>query len=455
MTKSRSIDLLLISACALPYTLFLGIAAQAIGLYLFGALLPTVAVVKMKITLPRRHLRILGLALLIVWITFPLANLLNIVFDSQLNWQWKVIFKSNCPSSVGILGIYFLILSYLRFSYAPEVRILSAEKLWTSLAFRTLLRHWKLAGLAFLSFIVLQLFTGINLRRNVEDVDQYLMFGSVYRVWGLYGHQLSLASVCLAHGIFFAWLLRQAYHRPEIKSIDAKILAPIKKDLASIGLINAFILAATGGRTATIIFAVTVCLVFISKELLRRFSWALISMVVSCAVFIYLRLKPFLADPQDFEMKFQRISFWRVHWRIFLDHPWIGRGFGVLQAGERVEYYNRLGYENLKDKFNAHNFYLETLTNLGVIFTAVTAAALYRAAKEMWLFCKKYHATIIGQGFALSLVMNALHGFTQNTFFDSHVVFGYWYLFIPFFWLIIFSPFVEQQEITTEVRRFP
>jgi O-antigen ligase len=109
-------------------------------------------------------------------------------------------------------------------------------------------------------------------------------------------------------------------------------------------------LAATGGRTATIIFAVTVCLIFISKELLQRFSWALISMVIACAVFIYLRLKPFLDDPKHFEMKFQRISFWRVHWRIFLDHPWIGRGFGVLQAGERVEYYNRLGYENLKDQ---------------------------------------------------------------------------------------------------------
>jgi O-antigen ligase len=445
MTKSRSIDLLLISACALPYTLFLGITAQAIGLYLLGALLPAVAAVKMKIPLPRRHLRILGLALLIVWITFPLANLLNIVFDSQLNWQWKVIFKSNCPSSVAVLGTYFFILSYLRFSDAPEVRILSAKTLWTSLAFRTLLRHWKIAGLAFLSFIVLQLFTGINLRHNIEDVDHHRMFGSVYRVWGFYGHQLSLASVCLAHGIFFAWLLRQTYHNAEIKNGDPNMLAPIKRDLVTIGLINAFILAATGGRIATVIFALTVCLIFISKELLRRFSWALISMVIACAVFIYLRLKPFIDDPQDFEMKLQRISFWRVHWRIFLDHPWIGRGFGVLHAGERVEYYNRLGYENLKDKYNAHNFYLETLTNLGVIFTAVTAAALYRAAKEMWVFCKKYNATIIGKGFALSLVMNAVHGFTQNTFFDSHVVFGYWYLFIPFFWLIVFSPFVEQE----------
>jgi O-antigen ligase len=445
MTKSRSIDLLLMSAYALPYTLFLGISAQAIGLYVFGGLLPAIAAAKMKITLPRRHLRIVGLALFIVWMTFPLANLLNIVFDSQLNWEWKVIFKSNCPSSVAVFGGLFFILSYLRFSYGPEVRILSAKQLWTSHAFRTLLYHWKIAGLVFLSFIVLQLFTGINFRGNVEDVDQHLMFGSVYRVWGFYGHQLSLASVCLAHGIFFAWLLRQTYQNAEIKIIDATILAPIKKDLASIGLINAFILAATGGRTATIIFAVTVCLIFISKELLQRFSWALISMVIACAVFIYLRFKPFLDDPKHFEMKFQRISFWRVHWRIFLDHPWIGRGFGVLQAGERVEYYNRLGYENLKDKFNAHNFYLEALTNLGVIFTIVSVAALYRAAKEMWVFCKKYQATIIGQGFALSLVMNALHGFTQNTFFDSHVVFGYWYLFIPFFWLIVFSPFVEQQ----------
>jgi O-antigen ligase len=445
MTKSSSIDLLLISLCALPYTLFLGITGQAIGLYLFGALLPALAVVKTKITLPFRQLRIFGLALFIVWLTFPVANLLNIVFDSQLTWDWKVIFKSNCPSSVGLFGMYFFILSLLRPFNAPEVGLLRANTLWTSLAFRSLLHHWKIAGLIFLCFVVLQLFTGINFRGNIENVDQHLMFGSVYRVWGLYGHQLSLASVCLAHGVFFTWLLRQTYHSPEIGKIDAKMLAPIKRDLLSIGLINAFILAATGGRIAAIIFALTVCLIFISRELLRRLSWALISMVIACAVFIYLRLKPFLDDPQDFEMKFQRISFWRVHWRIFLDHPWIGRGFGVLQAGERVEYYNRLGYENLKDKYNAHNFYLETLTNLGIIFTAVAAAALYQASKAMWLFCKKYNATIIGQGFALSLVMNALHGFTQNTFFDSHVVLGYWYLFIPFFWLIVFSPFVEQQ----------
>jgi hypothetical protein len=197
---------------------------------------------------------------------FPHGESANIVFDSQLNWDWKVIFKSNCPSSVGVFGGFLFILSYLRFFYGPEVRILSARQLWTSQGFRTLLYHWKIAGLVFLSFIVLQLFTGINFRGNVEDVDQHLMFGSVYRVWGFYGHQLSLASVCLAHGIFFAWLLRQTYQNAEIKSIDATILTPLKKNLASIGLINAFILAATGGRTATIIFAVTVCLIFISKE---------------------------------------------------------------------------------------------------------------------------------------------------------------------------------------------
>jgi hypothetical protein len=170
------------SACALPYALFLGISAQAIGLYVFGGLLPAIAAAKMKITLPRRHLRIVGLALFIVWLTFPLANLLNIIFDSQLNWEWKVIFKSNCPSSVGVFGGFFFILSYLRFSYGPEVRILSAKQLWTSRPFRTLLYHWKIAGLVFLSFIVLQFFTGINFRGNVEDVDQHLMFGSVYRV---------------------------------------------------------------------------------------------------------------------------------------------------------------------------------------------------------------------------------------------------------------------------------
>jgi hypothetical protein len=66
----------------------------------------------------------------------------------------------------------------------------------------------------------------------------------------------------------------------------------------------------------------------------------------------------------------QRIPQWKVAWREYEPHPWLGSGLGTYER-----WWNQLRPTNSKVR-NAHSLYLETLAELGPVGLSVLAVAL-------------------------------------------------------------------------------
>ena len=64
--------------------------------------------------------------------------------------------------------------------------------------------------------------------------------------------------------------------------------------------------------------------------------------------------------------QFDRIAFWKVHWNMFLDRPWLGHGTAMTNS-YRIPWYEQIGLFNFRKPYPAHNMYLQMLVEGGVL----------------------------------------------------------------------------------------
>lgn len=141
-----------------------------------------------------------------------------------------------------------------------------------------------------------------------------------------------------------------------------------------------------------------------------------------------------------------RSSLYAHAWRLFLDNPWFGIGWGNYR-------YTTVGTVTIKTEMEAHNVYLQLLTETGIvgffllmipisILFAVTLSGIRRLKKEdreSWFPLLSYSLTY--QIFFL------LYGLTGNPFFDPS------FLMMYFFSCAIPMAFIRFREQQTPLHR--
>jgi putative inorganic carbon (HCO3(-)) transporter len=117
-------------------------------------------------------------------------------------------------------------------------------------------------------------------------------------------------------------------------------------------------------------------------------------------------------------------------WHVFLDHPILGVGPGQFAKHYSSDYVNRVGAIEQRKNYLAHNLYLETLAERGLIGTAcflsIPVAIMYGLWKERTRL-KRSHPELAfaASGFSLSLA-----GFAISSIFE-HLAYQ------RYFWLLL------------------
>lgn len=451
----------------LPFFLYVGVAGQVAGLYVFGLFLPGVLLAKQmesvsngddKLFESKRRLQALGLlrniglALIGLFAVFVATNFLNQWFApgetiAQVPrplLTLKQIFSSRFSTSLVFTGLFLIVLWALlsrrvqnqlqhnRLNERPaadEVHGLFDSFLWGSVFSISII----------LVYVLFQVATGFDYRLAGEILgEQNKLTATLYRAFGLYGHPLSLASVALAMFSFWwgtLWM-RLQNEWGQFKLTDAHKVRNEKFHLNKthfaivwLSFVNLMFVALSGGRTAlavACVFLLVLPMTAVLPKHLAKVRNLFVLMIAALGLVVMFpalsRLTNLVSSILD-GAHFDRFTFWKVHFKIFTENPIWGQGSAWLDAYARSAYYDAMGYQTLHDKFNAHNFYLEVLAGAGVFgFVAIAALLLYLAGNIARLvFSNVSPNKYLSVCLFYALLANLLHGLTQNTFFDAHV----------------------------------
>jgi hypothetical protein len=400
----------------------------------------------------------------------------------SIQWKWPGIFQSNFPSSLFFGGLALILLTLSSRSLTAGSKNNSMDPVIKSRDDKTQPQNDKtqpqndktqqrndkiqplksfliglsFSSIAFLCALIYQHNSGIDLRslfrHHIEYLGQNDTFqNGTFRVYGFYGHPLTAAGVTLTYAVF-SWTLLWSWlgkNRPALWSFipfQNKKILPILI-LTSIAIANFIGLTLSGGRTATLagaILFVVIPLAFYSKKSILKISFVLFSL--SCIAFLFLKNSAFLErivstlhtvlKTDSLDKGNNRLIFWKVYAKMFQDTPFFGQGNYWLKQGVRDEYYNRLGYENLLEKFPAHNIYLEILGSSGIFGMLWIAACLFILFKTLKkeIFTKDKNLAALLACFSFAFIANFIHALTQNVFFDSSVVYIYICLLVICMW---------------------
>lgn len=450
----------------LPFFLCLGISIQATAVYLLLLGCPLFALILYRQSLPTIFPRISWI-LLGLYGLFPLTSILAwliphdsvpVGFSYQEVLNWNSIFTSRFPSAFLVIPIIFLMMgvwlkrrshtAFRKSAFAGGVEPL-ASYLW-GLA---------ISGLCFYLFLRIQYQTGIDWKLffktghwgalSLSEAFSATAGDKVYRTIGLYGHPLTVAGVCL--NLFaFSWTLFWFCWFKGVRTTRGLGLPLF------IAVVQGACLPMAGGRTALVAagivaLAVPVLLSFFlnSRSLRRKLETTLITVVLLLPVAgvmgwgtlnhteIGQRMQKSVASLTtrgQLEGNNNRTIFWQVYTAMFKDSPVFGQGYFWVQKGLRTAYYNQMGYTNLKEKFPAHNVYLEVLGTSGLFGFFSAGILVFLLLKRLRRYACQSHLQGPFLGFIVSICANMIHGITQNVFFDSTVVYSYLALLLIILW---------------------
>jgi O-antigen ligase len=247
-----------------------------------------------------------------------------------------------------------------------------------------------------------------------------------YRSFGLYSHPLTLAYVL---SLLFPFSLRLlvAQHRQIRNWVTVAFLTTV--------------LILNESRTVQLASAVVglsiVCL---------RSTGRVRLILTTIAVFVFLGVAAFenpirtkfirtYTDAQSRltqgDLPDDRLIFWTVHLNLAKERPWFGWGAEIPDE-VRIRAYDNAGYSGIKDKYNAHNLYLQALVEGGVgglmlIVSIFTMAIL--VCRNVYHNTTNLNSRLIADGATFSLITFMLASFTQNSIYDSEVRFSLTLLF--------------------------
>jgi putative inorganic carbon (HCO3(-)) transporter len=151
------------------------------------------------------------------------------------------------------------------------------------------------------------------------------------------------------------------------------------------------------------------------------------------------RIQNTVANFQNGQIE-NRVHFWKTYLAMIADRPLVGQGAYWIETGLREAYYDRLGFASLNEKFNAHNIYLESMANIGIVGALLACALLWGIFKVLGNFASQataFEPRLLFRALGAGLFANLLHAFTQNVFFDSNVLIPFLALFWVCFWLSV------------------
>ena len=425
----------------LPAFVYIGVAGQLSGLILVGIIWAYFHTKESQNTTISKHVFFLGLTFIGSWLLFPLSDLINSLWGGPDTLrihlagseQPFIVYKSQLPSSWLVTGIALICISLRNRSTKindPSKTIRTFEN--------SFYNGLIIFSVLFCVYFVTQYITGFDYRRpdlNLGPANQ--LNNGLYRVFGLYGHTLSFSSVGLAMGTFFA-----AMHTREQRS------KTLKYKFFFLAILHYFFVFIGGGRVSSIIAGlVSIAWLIYSFRHKIKMKYILVNASILSIVLgllfygsgIFSRLLLMLEKGADGQIgiNFPRMVFWKVHWNMFLDSPLIGHGAGRLREFVLTAYYQISGFGSYFRQYNAHNIYLETLANIGLIgfFSLLALLALG------WNYLKQLSSRVFSSDiracFIMAVLANAMHGLTQNVFFDANVMSVYLVLFWFVFWVHI------------------
>lgn len=475
------------SLALLCFSLFLGVAAQSAGLYVFAIVLPAwFALSKRAVPAPMSKVAThLGLLFLGLWALFPLANLVG--FFSEVpslaapsyfrEWpqKWSAPLESRLSSAWLVSGVCLLAIAGV--VRARPARSVSVEEMHLEESPR-LLRVFLLAlvsaTLVWTAALAVQHITGISFQtKSAYLLPEHRMPSGFFRAFGFYGHPLSTASVGLA--LFsFLWFLTWAFAEAH-GALDEKHSGkgPLRNPLALFpkapavasfvcfacaSVASLLAVAMSGGRTALgVALLVAVALPFSVRlkgvaKTLRLGGAAMAGLSAVGLVFfsgIAERMAAALQNASSGVLE-NRVHFWSVYLRMIADAPAVGQGHYWIEKGLRDAYYNALGFGSLTEKFNAHNIYLEVFANVGAVGAGVSLfflVLLLRSLRRGAAQSVTHGPRLIFRALLAAVAANFLHALTQNVYFDSNALIPYLALFWGLFWVMATqAPFAAGDE---------
>lgn len=449
-----------------PFFLFMGIAVQGLSYYLVGLVIPSLIFILNHKKIPTYFIMVGG-AFIFLHIIFPIVNfIIYFLPNKEINpaiytiaLKWPGILQSNFPSSLFFGGLALILFTYISSRVQQKV-FTNSEHIRNFYPLKFFLLGLVPASLLFMCLMLYGHYSGVDFHSIFRKKIEYLSADDAFRtggfrVYGFYGHPLTVAGVCLAYSIF-SWTLLWSYLTNKNKFNFSFLPFKNQNTLCCLFLIivtfsNEMCLFLSGGRTATIVgiaLLVLVPLCFsrglnLRKNYLKIFI--VIIFIVLASFFVSKKLgilnrieltTTAVMNNSSLDTGNYRVYFWRTYMHMFLDKPIFGQGNYWLKQGVREEYYNKLGYEKLPEKYIAHNVYLEILGSIGavgLVWIIVGLVYLFRVLKKN-VFYEKSQLLPLSIALIFAFFGNLLHSITQNVFFDSSVVYIYICLIVVIMW---------------------
>ena len=436
-----------------------GTGLQSVGLYIFAILLPWyLCKGKMRDTRSLTpHFFKIGLGFIIIFSMFPIANLLALMVKQEHFISvsalasappFRKLLDSHFSSAILGTGVFYVIISaFLKFTQKkPRQLNFDKQDLFISFTKGTLVASSILG-----CYLLFQHYTGFDYKGagfKLESTKR-LVTSNSYRTLGFFSHPLSLAGGSLALFTFYWVLFCQTLAKSNLKdrsSSNPYLNIKLAKHYLLIACLHLSFIVLSGGRFA-ILLGLCTCVLYpfflpLSKSyrLARRvfaalaLSFTSILTIHSGVLYRFQELKVLWQHG-----KLDRFKFWQVHWQMILDSPLIGHGHAWLKHHKREIYYNHLGFENLVNKYNAHNLYLEILTNVGILGMMGILSGGLIILSSYGRMTEKTEHKVLYSALLIALISNLLNGMTNNSLFDSNIIYIYLFLSWVLTWNLLHS----------------
>jgi O-antigen ligase len=414
----------------LPLFLYAGIAAQLVGLCLLAMVLPYCTISYTKID---RRWRVVAFLLCVLWCVFPLSNLMHLFFVPSSLVPLKDIFKSHISSGIIITAVGIMLLVNRSFVLCKK----NHKRVGKQEIFESFIFGFFVVSLVCLVLGVVQHLYGVFHKAPYRLGSEHMLNSGRFRIYLFYGHPLSVASVSMTVFLFFSYLL--LYSEKIFKKSKKQVIY-----LLTICVCNLFILIMSGGRVASLVASlmfVYLLLKFFRKKAILLYCFIIIAL--SFVLYVsdtYSRIFATISNLFDVDKLQQepRFVFLQVHYRMFLDSPLIGHGFIQVKSYLTDYYYDMLGLGDYFRKYSAHNIFMQTLVEVGLIGACLIIYLLRKIHCRLSEISKDFSesAELFLKAFVFSILANIFHGFSQNTFFDSNLLLVYCGFFWVLFWQI-------------------
>lgn len=450
----------------LPFFMMSGVALQSAGLYLCLVVWMFFAGDKLAIAPRRAVLSTASILIISYLLPVGLQSVLG-VFENPLRscvvdpprvltceLSLKSWLKSPLSTATVGLGVGWALYIFTRRPNAPALRQQDVSTLNVvnddESRIKAFSRGLLFSSVLLLSYCLYQHQTGFSLLLKSKLLaPEHQMANGSYRIFGFYGHPLSMAGaslVWLSFGLWGVWTeLRKRNSSTGLNVFWWFIIS----------LIHTGLIYMSGGRTAlavaVLFFSMLIGSIAVSMLLtrflvsaskvqrekkLKRFV-----LPVSLSSIALLASTPFIFSSEMLQKVISfvhvrgstsgtmgqglfgdRELFWQVYLAMWRDAPILGQGYYPVQHGVRTQYYFQEGFADLRDKFGAHNIFLEILGTMGVVgfFAYLILFVLLWVNLKVLAGRSPQRKFVLG-AFLIAFAANLLHGFTQNTFFDSAV----------------------------------